>query len=110
MTDQELLEMAAKASEIKYTVKNGVLVSHGDHVSPPMPWNPLDDDGDAMRLAVRLNMTLIPNDGCNMAFAHCEMISRGERNQVYQAHNGDQCAALRRAIVRAAAEIGRAMK
>lgn len=94
MTDRELLELAAKAAGV-------------EHVTPMMvewgKWNPLDDDGDALRLAVKLNMTLIPSDGRNMAWAHCEMISRGERNQVYQAHDGDALAALRRAIVRAAA-------
>ena len=112
MNDRELLELAAKAA--------GITLEWDGNPEEWMPmyykgktyhsWNPLEDDGDALRLAVRLNMTLIPNDGCNMAFAHCQMISRGERNQVYQAHDGDQFAALRRAIVRAAAEIGRGMK
>ena len=110
ITDRELLELAAKAAGIKYTIKDGLFVAHGNKNEPPIPWNPLDDDGDALRLAMKLNMTLIPNDGCNMAWAHIGMISRAERNQVYQAHDGDQCAALRRAIVRAAAEIGREMK
>lgn len=113
MTDRELLELAAKAV--------GLSLEQGPG-SPPEKclgacldggtwdyWNPLDDDGDALRLAVKLNMTLIPSDGRNMAWAHSEMISRAERNQVYQAHDGDTLAALRRAIVRAAAEIGRAM-
>lgn len=140
VTDRELLELAAKAAgwtwwQSKHGYWNikgpdceeraaccGWLKFDsytGRNLAEPTPadalievgFDPLEDDGDAFRLAIKLNMTLIPNDGCNMAFAHCEMISRGERNlPVYQSHNGDQCAALRRAIVRAAAEIGREMK
>ena len=97
MTDRELLELAAKAAGIKYTVKNGVLVSNGDHVSPPMPWNPLDDDGEAFRLGV----------DCHLFDEHAgftyELV-------VQSGKNTDHYAATRRAIVRAAAEIGRAME
>lgn len=104
MTDHELLKLAAKASEIKYTVKNGVLVCHGDHVSPPMPWNPLDDDGDALRLAVSLHilvvrelgkvLVILPTDGAALE----EIIT------------DDPYAATRRAIVRAAAEMREGLK
>ena len=88
ITDRELLELAAKAAGIKYTIKDGVFVDHGNKNEPPIPWNPLDDDGDALRLAAKL-------------FLHI---------RVNESHNGDPYAATRRAIVRAAAEIGRAMK
>lgn len=103
MTDRELLELAAKAAGIKYTIKNGLFVAHGNKNEPPIPWNPLDDDGDALRLAVKLNMTLVTNTGNKMAFVRCQMIER------YQAHDDDMQHALRKAIVRAAAEIGREM-
>lgn len=112
ITDRELLELAAKAAgyEIEVDQHEVIYCHEGSGPQSWAIWNPLTCDGDALRLAMKLNMTLIPNDGCNMAWAHIGMISRAERNQVYQAHDGDQCAALRRAIVRAAAEIGREMK
>lgn len=64
-------------------------------------WNPLTDDGDALRLAVKLNIQIELNfdeSGCVYA------------NHFGESLTPDPCAATRRAIVRAAAEIGRAMK
>jgi hypothetical protein len=69
-TDRELLELAAKAAGIKakwFKVKkwkdyNGArwLIGSDDifgtHHSKP--WNPLTDDGDALRLAVKLGMEI----------------------------------------------------
>ena len=107
MTNRELLELAAKAAGIKYTVKNGVLVSHGDHVSPPMPWNPLDDDGDALRLAVKLRLMIAWDrweDNDYVCIRHRDLDEEIGR-QIDQ--NPEQT--TRRAIVLAAAEIGRAM-
>ena len=52
MTDRELLEAAAKAAGIDYYARaqsGGMLTDNGE-------WNPLTDDGDALRLAVRLRM------------------------------------------------------
>jgi hypothetical protein len=91
MTDRELLELAAKAAGI-------------DAVDIGYEWNPLIDDGDALRLAVKLNMTLMPNTGNKMAFVRCQMIER------YQAHDDEMQHALRKAIVRVAAEIERNKK
>ena len=51
MTDRELLEAAAKAAGM-----NHLWVDEIDSVSPE--WNPLEDDGDAMRLAVGLNLAV----------------------------------------------------
>ncbi len=76
MTDRELLELAAKAAG------NGFVIGY---------WNPLTDDGDALRLAVALGLT------ARMSY----------NGQDYEAANKDPYAATRRAIVRAAAEIGR---
>lgn len=96
MTDKELLEMAAKAAGMGYapfSPKNGY------------DWNPLNDDGDALRLAVklRLNLNFEEFDGVEYA---CVVPSKS--HQGYDEPMGDDRAAdTRRAIVRAAAEIGR---
>jgi hypothetical protein len=55
MTDHELLEAAAKAAGMSYVHDLGVL-SHDDF-NEFVRWNPLTDDGDALRLAVALGLT-----------------------------------------------------
>ena len=112
MTDRELLELAAKAAGIKiepctcsdprFPFRRKGNLGNRPH------WNPLADDGDALRLAVDLGLRIrikldpfrfteicLPNTGWYSA-------------PVY--HNDDRYAATRRAIVRAAAEIGERMK
>ena len=108
MTDREMLEMAAKAAGI------------GQHLLTPdaraadgfREWNPLTDDGDALRLAVGLRIT--PHIGCNLTedkwSTEAEWSHQGEGGFVWEPHIDDPLAATRRAIVRAAAEIGRSMK
>ena len=95
MTDRELLELAAKAAGYWAAEFNCP-------ANLPRPeWNPLTDDGDALRLAVKLEMELkVYNTSAHAASAKCE-------RSVCASEKGDPCAATRRAIVRAAAEIGR---
>ena len=94
MTDRELLEFAAMAAGYKKRFVHY------------LGWNPLIDDGDALRLAVKLGIRVCPvtADGRN-AYAAQDRLAGG----VGEPHNGDPYAATRRAIVRAAAEIGRQM-
>lgn len=96
MTDRELLELAAKAAGIEgswheqnsaYASPTGWLMPNGH------TWNPLTDDGDAFRLAVKC-----------LPF-HTLQYSREDYDHCQQ----DPYAATRRAIVRAAAEIGKGM-
>ena len=101
MTDRELLEMAAKAAG--FDVMQGVTgwCIRRDTMDS---WNPLADDGDALRLAVKLEMVV---DVINRVVAGylsdiCVDIDPEERES-------NPLAATRRAIVRAAAEIGKAM-
>lgn len=101
MNDREQLEMAAKAASVPAEWWSGLGMWIGD---PPAgkPWNPLKDDGDALRLAVKLRMDI----------AHFEQSVRADVTGFDDCHelNGDDAsAATRRAIVRAAAEIGKAM-
>jgi hypothetical protein len=70
-------------------------------------WCPLHDDGDALRLAVKLRMLVDP-DGEQYAYATATPKGQGQL-MAHEKHNGDPYAATRRAIVRAAAEIGKAM-
>ena len=96
MTDKELLELAAKAAgvEIEWHSPN---IEVWDFAQVPN-WNPLTDDGDALRLAVKLKMDV--NYDHEKVGANC---GRG----AVELLGDDPCAATRRAIVRAAAEIGK---
>jgi hypothetical protein len=90
LTDRELLERAAKAAGY-------AIVRHpNSRVLPSLMfmlderlWNPLTDDGDALRLAVKLNLW--------------EPVMFGRRAEI--GPDGDIYAATRRAIVRAAAAL-----
>jgi hypothetical protein len=103
MTDQELLTLAAKAAGY-------VTLTNGQTYSPEagnFDWNPLIDDGDALRLAVQLEIKFScrADEGVGVwAKASCW------RAAVEECAKADKYTAARRAIVRAAAEIGRHMK
>jgi len=97
MTDRELLDLAAKAAGV-------------EHVTPLMVdwerWNPLTDDGDALRLACHLFMSV----STGPVEASASTIAGALRGQFFRESTIDEldtAAAVRRAIVRAAAEIGR---
>lgn len=68
-------------------------------------WNPLTDDGDALRLAVKLRMHI---SAAAVGGVFIE-VSRKSTYEIFEPVNNDPCAATRRAITRAAAEIGRRM-
>lgn len=102
MDDKQLLEMAAKAAGIVYNESFGKGMWVGEFYSGK-EWNPLTDDGDALRLACDLRFEVKPrwrfvevNNGVEIIFEDCE----DEPTLRY--------AATRRAITRAAAEIARA--
>ena len=100
MTDRELLEYAAKAA--------GIEAYAGAYYDGERVWNPLTDDGDALRLAVRLGIDLEwRRDGRVAAYRHAT--SHGHCFTAFESSREDRNASTRRAIVRAAAEIGRAM-
>jgi len=120
MTDRELLEMAAKVAGYqidgpasKYMVQGYTFESllrineSGGH----SVWNPLNDDGDAFRLMVLLNIYPVPsvnaskNDGAVSVYYPVD--SYGQEQSIREHIDGDHLAATRRVIVRAAAEIGK---
>jgi hypothetical protein len=107
MTDRELLELAAKAAGIELVwskFSNVPTLFKG--LSSDEVWNPLTNDGDALRLAVKLGMRLELDNEWRRS--HVQQIPNGE--WFTGPHNDDPYAATRRAIVRAAAEIGRSME
>jgi hypothetical protein len=117
MNDRELLELAAKAAGIKikgyYEDEPSLSIKPGPKL-PTARWNPLTDDGDALRLAVTLNIDIEFREGEVWAYRHAfadgECFTATERLADHQPENcGTGCRATRRAIVRAAAEIGKTM-
>jgi hypothetical protein len=124
MNDKELLELAAKAADIVIVrsrlddpMNQDFLVnkSHRNEHQASGPWSPLTDDGDALRLAVTLNIDIEFREGEVWAYRHAfadgECFTATERLADHQPENcGTGCRATCRAIVRAAAEIGRDMR
>lgn len=99
MTDRELLELAAKAC-CELTSKWYGNDAYFDGVL--QRWNPLNDDSDALRLAVKLLFEIDMKEGC-IAVRHSTGV------KILEAFNHDSYTATRRAIVLAAAEIGKNM-
>ena len=107
MTDKELLELAAKAA--------GWTIEENGHDVQGHPWfwchqlqdhwDPIIDDGDALRLAVKLKLCFGPNFDGDLAVCFGD-----NGNNVTEPFGNNPYAATRRAIVRAAAEIGKGMK
>ncbi|WP_186113893.1 hypothetical protein [Burkholderia gladioli] len=122
MNDRELLELAAKAAGKPDLVFNegrtnayyaGSLIYMTGKTSH-QPWNPLNDDGDALRLAVKLRLDI--EHGSELDNDRYVYVSRNGIELVRDAvgcwedieeetHRAD---ATRHAITRAAAEIERA--
>lgn len=84
MSDRELLEAAAKVAGYKVAWEGGCETGW---MAGASWWNHLTDDGDALRLAVKLNLL------------NYRVLGRPDLDK------GDPYAATRRAIVRAAAAI-----
>lgn len=106
MNDRELLEAAAKAAGYQpQGMEQGKLYLFGVQDG----WNPLTDDGDALRLAVKLNFDIefdtLP-DGPIVGVVAPWNDNFGDFRW-YEWLLKDATAATRRAIVRAAAEVGK---
>ena len=118
MSDKELLELAAKAACIQigaYAEQIDSYYSEWDgqsayELTTGGYWNPLIDDGDALRLAVILDIHIEQNTtfkrACALYYADDSVL----RTEVFEPWGDDKIAATRRAIVRAAAEIGKSMQ
>ena len=106
--DRALLELAAKAAGIdaKYSEQYKQCFVDCDVIDSFFVWNPLTDDGDALRLAVKLGMML---DDVTKGYMSGHIVAVSDGGTCYEPREPDPYAATRRAIVRAAAEIGRTM-
>jgi hypothetical protein len=100
MSNRELLEMAAKAAGI-----DGFWIDEADcfWTSKGAIFNPLHRDDHALKLAVKLRLTIDHKEACVNVWDGC--LGTG-----FIQNGDDPGAATRLAIVRAAAEIGRVMK
>lgn len=114
MEDRELLELAAKAARYEIEESNvggeRKLYRKGELI----PWTPLEDDGDALRLAVKLRMAIHYEFSMGKEDEDVvETLVNQDRTNVWRGMSmglsGDANAAVRTAIVRAAAEIGKEM-
>lgn len=112
-TDRELLELAAKAAGVSVEWKTWVVSPKAiagcchRYKDKHEYWNPLTDDGDAQRLAVKLNLHVGPVPKLAGEYGYREAWDNEGRIAVSEPTKGEPYAATRRAIVRAAAEIGR---
>ncbi len=107
-SDHELLEFAAKAAGLDvFLSKNGAfLLRNSLNPSANRSWNPLEDDGDALRMAVKLRLWVGQHeDGVTVSdlYARFKVV-------IEEDHGTDPYAATRLAIVKAAAEIGKEME
>ena len=120
MTDRELLELASRAinSNLVWCDSWKGMARFIDEITGfdfDSYWNPIANDGDALRLAVKLQIDICHNHaadhqkgvlaeraGCESAFPPACCVE----DEFEEPHRME---ATRRAIVRAAAEIGRNM-
>lgn len=104
MNDRELLELAAKACGMTVHEALGKI---GKPISLYSVWDPLNDDGDALRLAVKIGFDVrILHGDANYTQIEKRQTHTGRATEY---HGNDPYAATRRAIVRAAAEIGKSL-
>lgn len=103
-----LLELAARAAGYKVYGNGKLFRIWKDSNVEWVDWNPLTDDGDALRLAVKLGIELAftrnkIGAGRHSAASYLTWVNEDRKVE-------DPYATTRRAIVRAAAELGRNMK
>jgi hypothetical protein len=99
MTNKELLELAAKAAGID--ISDATFDGWGDVIQSE--WNPLTDDGDALRLSVKLGIHI------GYDFSDCIGVTQAAQTLqliIDEPWGSDGFAATRLAIVKAAAAIG----
>ena len=102
MTDREMLELAAKAAgvEIEWRRSAGAYY-YDDQETGREEWSPLDYDGQAFRLAVKLQLEIYIDHGGVAVRTHCGLKTLERKCDA---------TATRRAITRAAAQIGKEME
>ena len=125
MTDREMLELAAKAAEWQLCgyswigenedddeceILESAFVKTNLEQELATKWNPLTDDGDALRLAGDVGLVVCIMRNAGFTGIYLPACSIGGKYDEVQLHEDNAHAATRRAIVRAAAAIGEAMQ
>lgn len=116
VNDREMLELAAKAAGVGggWEFVRGRNTPTCYRGADGRIWNPRDDDGDSFRLMVKLNLHIgIDAESAGAITVEWGFDAGGFPGKGVQEEapiDGDDCAATRLAIFRAAVEIGRAMK
>ena len=118
MDDRTMLELAAKIMGLDSVMEMYGRSEDGsifcDANDPPTEWNSLQDDGDALRLAVALGISVTPYPIYNEDVRHSVLAKQRRRSdtlretnptEVIELYGDDPFAATRRAITRAAAAI-----
>jgi hypothetical protein len=102
MTDKEMMELAAKAAGV--TIKYNYIGTQDARC----PWNPLNEDGDRYRLIKTLKINIDFSDQCAW-----KRMPNGDLIQEFWHEEGDYADPSlgdeAHAVLRAAAEIGKAM-
>jgi hypothetical protein len=106
-TDRELLEAAANAAGMNIEWQPCGWAHNNETLCE---WNPLTDDGDALRLAVKLGIKFIYNEALGQGLAWTGGVPDFEAQANIEDCGRNETTCARRAIVRAAAAIGRSMK
>ncbi|WP_454869578.1 hypothetical protein [Pseudomonas putida] len=119
MTDQQLLELAAKAAGVCLHPEEKLVRSYGNwgcdttctackKDPSEAAWDPLGSDGDALRLAMKLGICIQFIPQCDTVQVYQERDFTAEPFNVHVAGLGD--IETRRVITQAAAEIGKALQ
>lgn len=113
MSDRELLEAAASAAG--YTLLDVLLIGRGIATAEIGYWNPIESDGEAFRLAVKLCLTadhdhrLKGFDGHDGEYEPAVLVYDMRGAVLAEVpHGNDPYTATRRAIVKAAAALAKA--
>ncbi len=105
--DIDLLRLAAKAADIALP-ETGYDQDMGFYIERQKGgwnwWNPLTDDGDALRLAVRCGLIVRGRQSKNQVYATVG----DDAPFIFEPYESDEMAATRRTIVRAAASLASA--
>lgn len=108
-TDRELLELAAKAAGLRFAINGDdlpgyIAVNSDDWRHGWTYWNPLVDNGDALRLAVKLDINL------SFSRKYVTACADSHAGVGVSQYEKDRNVATRSAIVHAAAAIGESMQ
>ena len=108
MTDREMIDLAAKAAGITLEYRHGSdAYYYDDPDTGREEWNPILNDGQSLRLAVKCGISIY----AGTYRAGCDVVPQEDEGNIVTNENydDDPYAATRKAITRAAAEIGKAM-